>query len=228
MNEQRFNEKAVLIRALHGANVCFARIYHRLEVIRPCRLPQSGPAILVCNHISGLDPALIQSLTPRVIVWMMAREYYQMRSLQWFFKLIGAIAVDRGGRDTAAIRQALRALDAGRVLGIFPEGRIEKTCELLPFQTGAAMLAVSRSVPVYPAYLDGSQRGNSVLQAYVKPQHARIAFGDPLDLSGFSTKDAELRAATNEIQQAVCQLRQIILRQTLEKNPKKYTNLARK
>jgi 1-acyl-sn-glycerol-3-phosphate acyltransferase len=196
-----------LLRVVLAANVCFARVYHRLEVRSPCRLPRRGPAILVCNHTSGLDPALIQSACPRLIVWMMAREYYDLPALRRFFELLDVIPVERGTRDTAATRQALRTLSQGRVLGVFPEGRIENSKELLPFQTGVAMMALKTSVPVFPAYLDGSQRRQEMLQAYLRRQDASIEFGPQIDLRAFASPRADVEPATNAIRQAVNLLR---------------------
>src|SRR4051812_24610919 len=79
-------EDRLSIRLLQAVDVCFARIYHRVNVLSPQRLPKQGPAILICNHTSGLDPMLIQSVCPRLIVWMMAREYYEISALRWVFK----------------------------------------------------------------------------------------------------------------------------------------------
>ena len=90
---------------------------------------------------------------------MMASEYYKIKAMKWMYELIEAIPVDRSGRDMAATRAALRALGKGHVLGIFPEGKIAPNRELLPFQSGVAMLAIKTKVPVYPAFLDGTQRG---------------------------------------------------------------------
>src|SRR4051812_46273398 len=74
----RPDESRLPLRILRVVNTCFARHFHHLEVLSPCPLPPTGPAILVCNHISGLDPVLIQSASKRLIVWMMAREYYEI------------------------------------------------------------------------------------------------------------------------------------------------------
>src|SRR4051812_47715855 len=92
-------ENRPMIRLLQGVNVCFGRIYHRLTVISPHQLPRDGAAILVSNHISGVDPLLIQSVCPRLITWMVAKEYTEMRGIAWFFRQIGAIPVERTGRD---------------------------------------------------------------------------------------------------------------------------------
>src|SRR4051812_12994992 len=112
-------------RILVGIGRLYTRMFHDLEVLAPNQLPKSGAAILVCNHTSGLDPVLIQSACPRTIVWMMAKEYYEIAAIKRGFQLIDAIPVERSGKDLSSTRAALRALQNGRVLGIFPEGRIE-------------------------------------------------------------------------------------------------------
>jgi 1-acyl-sn-glycerol-3-phosphate acyltransferase len=201
-------ENRIAVRAGHAVNVCFARMYHRLELRSPPRLPRSGPAILVCNHISGLDPVLIQATSRRIITWMMASEYYEIPALTWFFKQVGAIPVDRSGRDLAATRQAMRALDHGNILGVFPEGRIEPDRSLLPFQTGVAMIAIRKGVDVYPAAIEGTQRGLPMVQAFLNPQSAGLAFGERINLSGFHGLKPDLGAATAVLQTAVDQLRQ--------------------
>src|SRR4051812_28759611 len=129
-------------RALHAANRIFTRVYHHVDVLSPCNLPRRGPAILVCNHTSGLDPQLIQSTCGRLITWMMAREYYEAPVLKKILDTVGVIPVSRGARDTAATRAAMRALENGEILGIFPEGKIAPARELLPFQVGVALLAM--------------------------------------------------------------------------------------
>ena len=56
--------------------------------------------------------------------FMIAREYYEWRKISYFCKLVDCIPVNRDGRDLQATRTALRALEAGRVLPIFPEGKV--------------------------------------------------------------------------------------------------------
>jgi len=190
-------------------NQLFSRIYHDLEVLRPCPIPASGPAILVCNHISGLDPALIQSTSPRVVTWMMAKEFYDLGALHWMFKRLRAIPVGRGGRDMAAMRSALRALESGGVLGIFPEGRIEKDHTLMPFQTGVALMACRTGTSVYPAYLDGSNRNMpSMFDAYLRRHRATITFGEPIAFEKCDPEREHLEAATQKIQESVQRLKE--------------------
>jgi 1-acyl-sn-glycerol-3-phosphate acyltransferase len=144
---------------------------------------------------------------PRLIVWMMAREYYEIKALTWVFRTIEAIPVDRGGRDMAATRAALRAIDQGRVLGVFPEGRIEPTRELLPFQTGVALMAIKTGVPVFPAYLDGTQRNKSMLRAFLARNRATLTFGTAVQFDRSSTSKEALQDATDAFAAAVAALK---------------------
>jgi 1-acyl-sn-glycerol-3-phosphate acyltransferase len=220
-------EHRTTIRILRGANVVFSRVYHQLDVVSPPQLPRRGPGILVCNHISGLDPALIQSVCRRMIVWMMAREYYSVPGMRWLFKQVQVIPVDRDRRDLSAMRLALTALRDGRILGIFPEGRLETSRQLIPFQTGVALIALKTAVDVYPAYLDGTQRNLSMLQACFVPQHATIAFGARIAL-GKTAHRNDAERATQTIQSAVATLQQRVWERIVEKNLNKITKDGKK
>jgi 1-acyl-sn-glycerol-3-phosphate acyltransferase len=200
-------EERLPVRALHLADKLLARVWHHTVVIRRHPLPPEGAAILVCNHTSGMDPFMIQSVCDRVIVWMMAKEYYEIKALTWAFRTIEAIPVDRFGRDSGSVRAALRALHDGRVLGVFPEGRIETSRELLPFQTGVALMAIKARVPVYPAFLEGSQRNKGMLESFLWPNRATLSFGPPVQFDRGSTSKENLDDATARIKAAVESLR---------------------
>lgn len=199
-------EDRLPIRLLRAVNVLFARVYHQLDVQAPCCLPRKGPAILVCNHTSGLDPLFLQAPCNRLITWMMAAEYFDVRPLAGIFRTLDVIPVQRSGRDTAAMRAAMRALEQGRVLGIFPEGRIETSRELLPFQTGVALMAIKTGVPVYPAYLDGTQRGKGMLRAFLTSNRANVRYGPPVEFGRTETSRKSLENATDHIRQAILEL----------------------
>jgi 1-acyl-sn-glycerol-3-phosphate acyltransferase len=199
-------EDRLPIRALQLTNLLFTSLYHRVRCLSPCRLPPDGPAILVCNHTSGVDPLLIQSACQRLIVWMMAAEYDDLPVLRTIFRTIHVIPTTRSGRDLSAVRAALRALQQGHILGLFPEGRIAQTHELLPFETGVSLLALRAGVPVYPAYLDGTQRNRTMLGAFLRPCSATIRFGPALHLTEPDTSRDSLHSATARVQSAVAAL----------------------
>lgn len=196
-------EGRLIIKAMHVVDRLYCRVYHDLTVLTPPKLPQTGPAILICNHTSSIDPLFIQSVLHRIVVWMMAKEYYDIRPMKPVFQTLEAIPVDRGARDTSAMRLAMRALQEGRLLGIFPEGRIETTPDLLPFQPGVAQLALKLKVPVYPCYLDGTQRGREMGEAFLRRNAVSIRFGPEVQLDRSANTPDILKANTQRLYDAV-------------------------
>jgi 1-acyl-sn-glycerol-3-phosphate acyltransferase len=196
------------IQALKAANTLFGRVYHRLDLLNACRIPRTGPAILVSNHISGLDPLLLQSACPRrLITWMMASEYMDLPGLGWFFRTIGVIPVERSGKDSGPLRAALRTLQQGGVLGIFPEGRLSKTGDLLPFQTGVGMIAAKSGATIYPAYQTGDHRGREIIPGVLTPATARLAFGPPVQLPHTEGRRADPAVSTHFVEIAMADLK---------------------
>jgi 1-acyl-sn-glycerol-3-phosphate acyltransferase len=202
-------ERRLIVRAAHPFVRTFCTLFHDLKVLTPSPIPAVGGGILVCNHTSSLDPVLLQAAVPRVITWMMAKEYDRF-PIRWFFRAIEPILVERSGRDMAATRAALRALKDGKILGLFPEGKIETTHRLLEFQTGVALLALKSGAPVYPAYLDGTQRCTGMIEGLLKPHQVTLAFGPPVDLETNGEEGREaLESATERIRAAVAALEQV-------------------
>jgi 1-acyl-sn-glycerol-3-phosphate acyltransferase len=196
-------ERQLIVRAGKRFTRALTTYFHELKVLSPCPIPSTGGAILVANHTSSLDPVLLQAAIPRLITWMMAKEYATAFGTRWFFEAIEPIMVERSGRDMAATRAALRALKDGKLLGIFPEGRIETSPELLDFQTGVALLASKSGAPVYPAYLDGTQREKGMVEAVMRPQQVTVAFGPPVQFDGQLEGREGLEDATRRIKEAV-------------------------
>jgi 1-acyl-sn-glycerol-3-phosphate acyltransferase len=158
---------------------------HRLIVLDPAPLPDRGPAILVSNHTSGIDNLVLQAGCRRVLGFMVAKEWYDAPIVGRLCRVTGAIPVRRDGRDLNATREALRALSEGRVLPIFPEGRIHPDSgdSFLEGKPGAAFLTLRAGVPVIPAYIRGTPRTRLVTKAIVTPSRARVLFGPPIDLA---------------------------------------------
>jgi 1-acyl-sn-glycerol-3-phosphate acyltransferase len=91
--------------------------------------------------------------------------------------------VRRDGHDVAAARAALRALEQGRVVPMFPEGRILPTSgrELGPPRPGVAFIVLHARVPVIPAYVYGTPETNDFAKALLTPSRACVVFGTPID-----------------------------------------------
>lgn len=173
-------------------NHCLTRVLWRTRISAPLPLPAGQGAIVIANHRSSIDPLVLQSATLRAISWLVAREYMEHKALAWVFRVVPCIPVNRGGIDTAATKFALRALQQGQVIGLFPEGRINDTQQLLlPGRPGVAMLALRARVPVVPCYIEGSPYHGSTIGPLWTPARIRVTVGQPLDFSEFYGREGE-------------------------------------
>jgi 1-acyl-sn-glycerol-3-phosphate acyltransferase len=189
------------LRWLHRGFRVYCTLWHELRTEGYAPLPESGPALLIANHTCGIDHVLLQAASRRLLGFMIAREYYESRWLRWICSYIGCIPVNRDGRDLAAIRAALRALGEGRVLPIFPEGRIVPASgrRLGEIRPGSAYIAIRAGVPVVPAYIIGTPTTDEILESLATPSRARIVFGEPIDLSDIPPGQAGDKAVQAEV-----------------------------
>ncbi len=173
------------ILLLWWINRFYTKFWHRVEVENEPPFPATGPAILISNHTCGIDHLLLQSGSNRLLGFMIAREFYDHWFYHPFCKAIGCIPAKRDGRDQAALRLSLRALEEGHVIGIFPEGRINphSGADFLDAKPGTGFLALKANVPVIPAYIRGTPPTNNILKAMITPSHVHVVFGDVIDLS---------------------------------------------
>ena len=219
--------RAVSCAAGWRAWVCY-RIDHlhgllmtRCSATNACTYPEHGPAIIVANHSSPVDPLLLwfrhfaQFRKPRlrVIGFLTAREYHlQSGPVGWVCRAMQSIPVERSGHDMAPLREALRRLQAGHLLGVFPEGRLNRNTpdeQLLPGGTGAAWLAMRSGAPVIPVFIRNAPRPASIVRAFLTRSRSTLTYGNPIDLSCWSEKKPdhkELTEVTDLIMQQLAEL----------------------
>lgn len=126
--------------------------YEGLEVI-PSAIDPRG-LIVISNHVSGVDPVLLQIPLRAHIRWMMSAEML-VPSLRWFWRQERIIPVCYDNRDASAVRAALDHLKCGGVLGIFPEGAIERPAkQIRPFVGGLRVIASRAKCPILMACID--------------------------------------------------------------------------
>jgi 1-acyl-sn-glycerol-3-phosphate acyltransferase len=122
-------------------------------------VPESGPCILVCNHVSYVDAIVIAACVRRPVRFIMDHRIFQVPLLNWVFRTMNAIPVASAREDPrikeAAFASAASALTAGEIVGIFPEGRLTENGEMQPFRAGIERMVRETSVPVVPMALRG-------------------------------------------------------------------------
>ncbi len=122
-------------------------------------VPDEGPALIVCNHVSFVDALVIAAACPRPIRFVMDHRIFRLPLLSFVFRTGRAIPIAPAKEDPAMMERAFaevaEALRAGDLVAIFPEGRITDTGELYPFRPGIARILAATPVPVIPMALQG-------------------------------------------------------------------------
>ncbi len=122
-------------------------------------IPDEGPCIVVCNHVSYVDAVVIAACVRRPIRFVMDHRIFGVPLLSFIFRTMRTIPIAPAKEDAAmkerAFADAAEALRAGEVVGIFPEGRLTDTGELNPFRPGVQQMIATTPVPVVPMALSG-------------------------------------------------------------------------
>ncbi len=122
-------------------------------------VPEEGPCIVVCNHVSYVDAIVIAASVRRPMRFIMDHRIFQVPVLNWLFRTLRAIPVASAKEDPAlkesAFKAAADALRNGEIVAIFPEGRLTEDGEMGPFRAGIERMLADTPVPVVPMALQG-------------------------------------------------------------------------
>jgi 1-acyl-sn-glycerol-3-phosphate acyltransferase len=171
-------------------------------------VPSSGGYILASNHLSMIDPLVVGAFIPRRVRFMAKSELWRTPVLRTWLDLVGAFPVRRGESDMNAIKTAIRLLEAGEVVGIFPQGTRQRADTPIEAERGVALIALRSGAPVLPAAIWGSDQAVPVggLPWF---GHVGVRYGPPVELGrarGEALKGAVDEAA-NRVADAIERLR---------------------
>jgi 1-acyl-sn-glycerol-3-phosphate acyltransferase len=164
------------------------------------RIPRHGPVVLCFNHFSWLDPWAFGSVMPRTMYFVAKEEAMSAPFLGAFLRFFGTLSVRRGESDREAVRLMREVVRRGDALGMFPEGTRQER-EPGEVKPGAAMIAIQEAVPVVCGAIHGSQDWR-----FGNFHPVSIAFGEPLDLSGYQRNSRGYRDGSAEIQRELRRL----------------------
>ena len=155
------------------------RAMFRLEARGTEHVPPRGPVLLVANHSSLLDPPIVGGACPRQLTFLAKAELFRVPGFGRLIHALNARPVRREGADAAALRVALRVLEQGGALLVFPEGTRGPEGRLREPKPGAALLAVLSGAAVVPVFVRGSGRAWPRGRRLPRPAKVRVAFGPP-------------------------------------------------
>ncbi|MEZ5316075.1 MAG: acyl-[ACP]--phospholipid O-acyltransferase [Vicinamibacterales bacterium] len=129
---------------------------YRIRIVGRPNVPERGPALIVANHVSLVDGALVGATIQRFVRFLVFGPYFRRPGLHALLTRMHAIPVETGRRRGVAdaIARARAELEAGHVVCIFAEGAVSRTGNLLPFKRGFERIVAGLDVPIVPVYLD--------------------------------------------------------------------------
>ncbi len=180
---------------------------YRVRLIGYENLPKTGPALIVCNHVSYVDGMILSGSIPRFIRYLILKEFYENKLLNWLFKLGHAIPIKEGEYDMVlkAFEMAREELRQGHVVCIFAEGTITRTGQLLPFRKGFERIMEGLDdVPIIPVHIDAlwnsifAYRGGRAIWKLPKqiPIKVTLSFGPAM---AANSKATQVRQAVQEL-----------------------------
>lgn len=177
----------VIVRGLY-------KLLFRIRVIGADNIPDSGGVMLCSNHKSYWDPLTLGVGIKRPIRFMAKSDLFRIPVFNWLIRALGAFPVKRGQVSKDAIRQSIRTLESGKLIGIFPEGTRNKE-KLGDAKRGAALMAIRANATIVPAAIIGNYR---------LFRRMTVAYGEPIRASDYgSERESEL---TEEIMASIDRL----------------------
>ncbi len=194
-----------------------AHSVYRIRVLHADRLPESGGALLVANHVSWVDWLVLAAITRRRVRFLIYRRYFEWWPIHWLLKLAGCIPIASGDTPDVAARSleaAGQALEEGHLVAIFAEGSVTRTGHLHAIRRGYQRIVQDRGIPIIPVHLDGlwgsifSHEGGRLLWKPPRaiPYPVTVAVGEPLSARA---EPFELRAAIQRLSSDAWQVRKL-------------------
>jgi 1-acyl-sn-glycerol-3-phosphate acyltransferase len=159
-------------------------VFYRIRLQGLEHIPDKGPVLLACNHVSYMDALVIGGCIRRPVRFVMYYKYFDLPVVSYLFKIAGVIPIASSKENPQMLAEGLERIDLllerGEVVCIFPEGQITRTGELNAFRPGIARIVERRPVPVVPMALTGlwgtffSRAGKGVMRRLPKPLWHRV------------------------------------------------------
>lgn len=183
------------------------RVLFTYDCLGEENVPASGPAVVAANHPSYMDPILLSLQVARPIHFMTWDALFRIPLLGALMQACGAFPVDtRKGKGREAYARAKALVEAGEVVGIFPEGKRSQTGWMEPtLREGAARLAWETGAHLVPATIAGAFRAWPHYQSLPHPARIRVRFHEPIDPAPYRDQPEEqaLPALLAEIRKRV-------------------------
>lgn len=183
------------VRVLRFMLYIWMRIFHALQFRGLANIPAAGPVVIAANHPSYFDPVVLSLATGRHVRFFALADILKVPVVGWFAKQWGILPVYRGGDNEPTVQKALRILQRGGAVGIFPEGRRSLQWAMGAAKPGVGRLALQSGAVIVPCVIYGTWKAWPRLTALPHPAKVVVDFLPPITPDGPDTKENHQRIA---------------------------------
>ena len=169
-------------RICHSIARIVGHIVFQHEVIHRERLIEDGPALIVCNHVSYIDPPMV-GISFRREIWYLARKSLFRGFGAWLYPRLNVIPVDQDQPDMTGLKNIIRLLQRGERVLLFPEGSRSWDGTPQKGEPGVGLVIAKTGVPVLPVRIFGAHEAMPRGAAHPRPGKIRIVVGHPIHFS---------------------------------------------
>jgi len=185
----------MMVRAFRFMLYIWMRIFHGLQFSGTENIPKSGPVIIAGNHPSYYDPVVLSLATTRHVRFFALADILKVPVIGWFGRQWGILPVYLGGDNEPTVQKALRILQRGGAIGIFPEGKRSLQYAMGQARPGVGRLAVQSGAVVVPCVIYGTWKAWPRLTALPHPAKIVVHFLPPIPVDPTDTRENHERIA---------------------------------
>lgn len=194
----------------------FLWVWNRPYYIGGEKVPATGAALMVSNHLAVMDHFYFPLVCKRQLTFLAKQEYFTTPGFvggvqKFFFSSVGQVPINRESGDTAkdALNTGVKVLGQGDLLGISVEGTRSPDGRLYRGKTGAARVALETGVPVYPMAMIDTDKANPIGSWFPRPRRVGVIIGDPMNPEDYRDRGNKYqcaRALTEDILKEIQEL----------------------
>jgi 1-acyl-sn-glycerol-3-phosphate acyltransferase len=158
------------------------------------RLDDADGGLVLANHQSFLDPLLIGLPLHRPVSFLARDSLFRVPVVGWILRSTYVMPISRESASSASLRETIRRMQHGYLVGVFPEGTRTETGEVGPLKPGFVALVRRAKLPVYPVGIAGGFQALGRKSWFLKPARVRVVVGEPItveELEQFSGRDQD-------------------------------------